>query len=34
MAEKDTSLLSYYGFTKADQKKYPVISGIVLKNRH
>lgn len=29
MAKKDNSLLSYYGFTKADQKKYPVISGIL-----
>lgn len=26
---KDKSLLSYYGFTKKDQKKYPVVSGIL-----
>lgn len=26
---KDKSLLSYYGFTKAEQKKYPVVSGIL-----
>ena len=27
--KKDNSLLSYYGFTKAEQKKYPVISRIL-----
>ena len=27
--KKDNSLLSYYGFTKAEQKKYPVITGIL-----
>jgi len=29
VSKKDNSLLSYYGFTKADQRKYPVIFGIL-----
>ncbi|MCK4520741.1 hypothetical protein KAT95_02625 [Candidatus Parcubacteria bacterium] len=27
--KKDNSLLSYYGFSKTDQKKYPVVTGIL-----
>lgn len=28
-SKSEKNLLSYYGFTKADQKKYPVVSGIL-----
>lgn len=27
--EKTKSLLRYYGFTPSDQKKYPVVAGIL-----
>ncbi|MDP3057160.1 MAG: hypothetical protein Q8N37_01385 [bacterium] len=27
--EKTQSLLNYYGFTKAEQRKYPVVCGIL-----
>jgi len=27
--KKDNSLFTYYGFTKTDEKKYPVISRIL-----